>query len=105
MIPRTSDLEQEVLPEATLYQMLIKRNLRDAFHDVEVLLCLYLTSLTSNCGGERSFYKLKLIKDDYRFTVSQNVLVHLALLSTEWEIRRRVNLDKVLADFDAAETR
>ena len=39
-------------PDATTYQILIKRNLRDAFHNVEVLLLLYLTLITSNCSGK-----------------------------------------------------
>ena len=38
-----------------MYQMLIKRNIRDAFSSVEVLLCKYFTFMMSNSTGERFF--------------------------------------------------
>ena len=42
------ELEHEVSTEATMHQMLIMGNLMDAFPNVEVLLCLYLTLIISN---------------------------------------------------------
>ena len=36
-------LEHEVSPEAKMFQVMIKRNLRDAFANVEVLLWKYLS--------------------------------------------------------------
>ena len=38
----TGDIEHDVSPEATTYQMLTKRSIRDAFPDVEVLFRIYL---------------------------------------------------------------
>ena len=49
----TGGLEHEVSPEAMMYQTLIKRNLRDAFPDVEVLLRLCFTLISSNYDRER----------------------------------------------------
>ena len=46
----TGDLEHEVSPEATMYQTLIKRTLRNPFPNVEVLLRIYLTLIISNCS-------------------------------------------------------
>ena len=49
------------------------------------------------CSGEL-FFKLKLTKDEHRSTMNQNRLVHLIMLSTEWDSMRRINLHKVLSD-------
>ena len=46
-----------------MYQ--IKRNLRGAFPNVEVLLRKYLTLMISNCSREMYFYKLELTKDEH----------------------------------------
>ena len=86
-------------------QMLIQRNLRDVFPNVEVLLRIHLTFIISNCCGKRYFSKLKMIKDANRSTMSQNRLVHLLMLSTEWDILRQINLDQILSDFRAAKMR
>ena len=45
----------------------------------------------SNCSGESTFLKLKLIKDEHRSTISQSRLFHLTMLSTEWDIMCRIN--------------
>ena len=96
------DLDHDISPEATLYKMLIERELRDAFPNVEIMLRIYLTLMISNCSGERSFSKLKMIKNDHRSTMSQNRLVNLTLLSSEWDITRKIKLDQILTDFSAA---
>ena len=46
----TGDLGHEVSPEATMCQIFIKRNLRDAFTNMEVLLRIYLTLIIINCS-------------------------------------------------------
>ena len=54
--------------------------------------------MISNSSGE-VFSKLKLIKDAHRSTMRQNRRVRLTMLSTEWDIMRRINLDNILSDF------
>ena len=43
-------IEHDVSSEATMYRMLIKRNLSDVFPKVEVLLRIYLTFNITNCS-------------------------------------------------------
>ena len=64
----TGDLEHE-------------QNLRDVFTNVEVLLRIYLI----------------LSNDEHRATINQNRLVHLTMLSTEWDVMRRINRDLSVA--------
>ena len=68
----------------------MKRNLGDAFPNVEVLLRPSMTVMIGNCSGDGSFYKLKLVKDEHRSTTSQNILDLFIMLNTEWDIMRSV---------------
>ena len=38
-----------------MYQMMIKKNLTDAFPNVEEMVRTYSTLMINNCSGERSF--------------------------------------------------
>ena len=58
--------------------------------------------MATNCSGERSFSKLKLIKDDHRSTMSQQRLVDLTILTSKSDVMREIDLNR---DFAAAKTR
>ena len=83
-----------------MYQMFLKRHLRDVF-PMCTLLCNYLTLMISNCIV---FCKLKLIKDEHQCTMSLDRLVHLTMLSTEWDVMRPINLDNILSDFSGTKS-
>ena len=51
--------------------------------NVEVAISLYLTSLFSNCSGERSFSTLKRIKNEIRTTMTDERLNQLSLKCIE----------------------
>ena len=70
--------------------MLMKRNLRDAFPDMEVLLLM-----TSSCT-ERGFFQV--------YTDQGQVRIHNEP-EQEWDIRCQIKLDKILPDFSAAKMR
>ena len=88
-----------------MYQLLMKRNSRDDFPNMEVSLCKYITLTISNCCGERYCSKLRLIKDEHQYTMSRDRLVHPTMFSMEWDTMRRVNVDKILWDFSGAQKR
>ena len=50
-------------------------------------------------SGERSFSKLKLIKNYLRSTMQQIYLNNLAIMSIKSEISRGLNMNTVLKDF------
>ena len=64
------------------------------------LLCLVMVS---NCSGERSFSKLKRVKNELRTTMGKNRLNMLALLSIEHKLLRDLEIQSLISDF--AETK
>ena len=58
-------------------------------------LCMFVT----NCTGERSFSKLKLILSYLRNTMGQDRLSKLALLSIENKILNSIDMSDVLENF------
>ncbi|CAH2295748.1 zinc finger MYM-type 1-like [Pelobates cultripes] len=61
-------------------------------------LCLrfFLTLCVSIASCERSFSKLKLIKNVFRSTMSETRLTNLAILSIEHEYARKIGFDEVI---------
>ena len=57
-----------------MYQMLIRRHIRDAFSNVDVLLCKYLNLMISNC----TYWRAK-IKDEYQCTINRGRLAQLTM--------------------------
>ena len=69
--------------EIFLYRILMDNNLGAAFPNIEITLRMYLVLMVANCSGERSFSKMKIIKNRLRTTMTQKRLVHFSLLSIE----------------------
>ena len=74
---------EEVI-ELLMFRLITQNNLRLTFPNVEILLRIYLCLMVSNCSVERSFLKLKRVKNDVRTTMGKNRLNMLALLSIEY---------------------
>lgn len=91
--------------ELEMYSFLIERKLTDTFPNVEVLLRIYLSLMVSNCSGERSFSKLKLIKNHLRSTMGQQRLVNLTIISTESDVLNSMQVDSIISEFAAAKSR
>lgn len=53
-----------------------------------------------SASSEKSFSKLKVIKNYFRYTMGQARLSDLAILSTEIEIYKSADSDGVINDFD-----
>ena len=52
--------------ELRMYKLLVANNVETVFPNTVIALRIYLSMMISNCSGERSFSKLKLIKDKLR---------------------------------------
>ncbi|XP_066945278.1 uncharacterized protein [Macrobrachium rosenbergii] len=61
---RNKNENHECSTELIVYRMLLQHGLKEVFPNVEIAYRLYLCLMVSNCTGERSFSKLKLIKDE-----------------------------------------
>ena len=66
---------------------------------------LVLVLMVTNCSGERSFSKLKFIKNRLRTTMTNERLSHLTLLSIEYDILRQIDFTKLIRDFAKAKSR
>lgn len=83
---------------------LVKKSL-GSFSNVEVALRILLTIPIASAGAERSFSKLKLIKNFLRNSLSQFKLAGLALIAIESEIGDSLSLENILDTFAAQKAR
>lgn len=91
-------LPQKSCPEKTL-SYLTPNSFIDTFPNIFVSLRILLTIPVSVASGERSFSKLKLIKNYLRSTISQERLSGLATLAIEKEVLNAIDTDTILRDF------
>lgn len=90
---------------AAVYKKLITDDLKSVFPNVEISLRIFMSMMVTNCGGERSFSRLKLIKSQMRSTMGQERLNSLALMCIEHEVLKRVDFDPVINEFSARKSR
>jgi hypothetical protein len=84
---------------------LSKFSLFDVFPNLWVALRILLSLPVSVASGERSFSRLKLIKNDLRSTMGQSRLNELGLLSVENDVARRIDFTDVISSFANEESR
>ncbi|RYX86566.1 hAT transposon family protein [bacterium] len=68
-------------------------------------ITIFLISPVSVATGERSFSKLKIIKNYLRNSMGQNRLNSLAMLSIEHELAESLDYDDVTEQFAATKVR
>ena len=66
--------KNKVSKEQAIYSIIIKERIRESFPNVEMVLRIYLTLMISNSSSERSFSKLKVIKNSSRVSMTQKRL-------------------------------
>ena len=96
---RNRNENQECSTELIIYRMLLQHGLKEVFPNVEIAYRLYLSLMVSNCTGERSFSKLKLIKNETRAKMKEQRLNMLSLMYIETSILRKLNFQDVVRDF------
>jgi hypothetical protein len=65
----------------------------------QTLKSLLVSNGHYNCSGERSFSKLKRIKNELRSTMRQDRLNHLTSMSLEHEVLREIDLTELIDKF------
>lgn len=83
----------------TLYRQIVTENLKSIFPNIEIVSRIYLCMMVTNCTGERSFSRLKLIKSNLRSTIGQTRLNSLSLLCIENELLKTVDFTSIIDDF------
>jgi hypothetical protein len=90
---------------SNLLNSLYQYKLENLFPNICVSLRILLTIPATVASAERSFSKLKLVKNYLHSTMSQDRLVDLARLSIESEIARKINFDNVITRIALIKTR
>ena len=96
---------EDISTELFLHRMIISKRVQDTFPNVEIALRMYLTLMVTNCSGERSFSKLKLIENRLRTSMTQKRLVNLAIMSIESDVMRSLDFSGIIRDFAARTSR
>src|SRR5207253_1200510 len=77
----------------------------EVFPNLTVAYQIFLTIPVSVASCERSFSKLKLVKNCLRLLMGQDRLSHLAMLSIESKVASNINFDNLLQEFASAKCR
>ena len=93
------DADDNIGKEHFLYMIIIDKRVKCSFPNVEIALRMYLILMVTNCSGERSFSKLKYIKNRLRTTMTNELVTHLSLISIEYDILRETDFDDLFTDF------
>nr|XP_027198316.1 zinc finger MYM-type protein 1-like [Dermatophagoides pteronyssinus] len=97
-------LEKEYTPLDVL-NFLYENNLIDTFPNTAVALRIFLTMPASVASGERTFSKLKLIKNYLRSSMSADRLSGLAIMSIESDIMEAIDIKETIKEFAIAKAR
>lgn len=82
-----------------------QNNLNDTFPNVAIALRIALTNPITVASGERSFSKLKLIKNYLRTSMTQERLNHLAMLSIETDVVKSLDYSQLIKEFASLKAR
>ena len=91
--------EEDCTMEQFMYSLIIDKDVQATFPNVEVALKIYLSLMVANCSGERSFTKLKLIKNLMRYTMGQTRLTNLTIMSLESDKLRGLDFTEISHTF------
>lgn len=76
-----------------------------SFSEIITACNIFLTIPISVASAERSFSKLKLIKNYLRNTMSQERLSSLAIISIENDVARTLNIENIVTTFAESKAR
>ena len=77
----------------------------EIFPNFQIVAQIFLTLPVSVANAERSFSKLKLIKNRLRSTMTEDRLNSLALLSIEHELAQKIDFDNTISQFASLKAR
>jgi len=82
-----------------LADTIVKEDLTSIFTDVFIDIIIFLTIPVTSVSAERSFSKLKLIKNYLRNSIGQERLSSIALLNIEKQQTNDINIENILDNF------
>jgi hypothetical protein len=89
----------------TLYSRIKSNRLESSFPNIEIALRILLSMIVTNCKGERSFSKLKWIKNESRASTTEDRLNNLTLMSIESDLLNDIDFNDIISDFASRKSR
>ena len=90
---------QDALDPLTLLNKILKMNFEQLFPYLTISLRIFLTLPVTVASAERSFSKLKLIKNHLRSLLGQKKLADLAVMGIESDLTCSVNFEDIIDTF------
>ena len=95
----TLNLSVGILITKTFTRSFTKTKFPLCFLNVETALRIYLSLMITNCSGERSFSRLKHIKNELRRTMLQGKLSALSIMCIESDKLRQLSFNDLIEEF------
>lgn len=90
---------------ASFYTTIVKDKLSSTFPNIEILLRIYLCLFVTNVTDERSFSKLKYIKNYLRNSLTDHKLNSLSLMCIERNILETIDFNEIIDTFISSKIR
>ena len=94
-----ANLVRKQLGALELLNALAEYRLESIFSNLSVSLRMFLIAPATKASAERSFSKLRLIKNYLKSIMNQDRLTNLARLSIESDILKQIDFDSVIGSF------
>lgn len=94
-----SAVDPSELSHSSMYATIIKDKLSTTFPNIETLLRIYLVFFVTNVVDERSFSKLKFIKNYLRNSMSDGKLNNLSLICIERNVLETIDFQEIIDTF------
>ena len=88
-----------------ILQLIHKYSLTDAYPNTAIAIRIFLTIPVTVATCERSFSKLKLIKNNMRSKMGQERLSTLTIISIEVEVANNIDFDDVISELASRKAR
>lgn len=86
-------------------EYIYNHQLQEIYPNITISLRIILTIPVTVASAERSFSKLKLVKNHLRSSMSNERLTGLSILSIEAELAQKLNLEELIQDFATIKAR
>ncbi|KZS03460.1 Zinc finger MYM-type-like protein [Daphnia magna] len=88
-----------------LYKKIRQDRLESTSPNIEIAIRMFLSTMVTNCKGERIFSKMKIIKGALWSPMTENHLNCLSLLSIECDILQTIDFETLKAEFASRKAR
>ena len=87
------------------FKVIYEQHLEEIYPNITIALQIFLTISVSVASAERSFSKLKLIKNYLRNTMKQQRLNNLSIISIEHQRASSISFEEIIKTFAAKKSR